>query len=249
MRGRRPAFTLIEVMICIAILAILYAVPFGTRNSYHAVVREADYRYALHNAQAQLDVVRKQPFDRLPPELIAVPTGGVLHLGHRYIEPGTLRAWTAGHRPVRFNHVDTKAGQLAVSPSLAGQTLVIDYQYRLPDLAETHTVAADGTVTLWNAPVLAVDTVRAAQGDALVPLSIGPFDHVSGVLHVGGPAQVVEVDYLGERIHNVVAGTFMDEALHPTTRPGPIKLLTVEEAYAERVNRMAVSVLRMKDKP
>jgi hypothetical protein len=98
-----------------------------------------------------------------------------------------------------------------------------------------------------------LQAVRMAKGDALVtvPLSTVVLDHRTGRLHLSGvaPGHAVEVDYLGERVHNVVGGAWLDDELQPSSKPGPIKLITVEEAYADTTNRMALSVLRMKDKP
>jgi len=55
-------------MIGIAILAIVLAIPRSARNSVQGLALEADSRRALRNARVNLDKLRRQGFDRLPPD-------------------------------------------------------------------------------------------------------------------------------------------------------------------------------------
>lgn len=249
MRGRSRAFTLIEVMIAVAILAILLAVPITTRNTCQNLQREADYRFALRNARLQMARLRALPFDRLPPRLITVGTGGRIDLGQPDLVPGSVTLHTLAGQPLpRPLQVQAEEGRLQVDPSLAGQRVLVNYSFYAPDSGEAHTVPRQPPceVRLANAPVVRVERVLLARGESTSPLDYH-LDRARGVLSLPASAagRVVVVDYLGERLRNQVSGRFVDQDLEPSDRPGPFKLLTLQESYGGPVMRLRLDFLKV----
>ncbi len=101
MNKSQRAFTLIELMIGIAILAIVLAMPRAACNSVQGLVREGDYRFALRNARYQQDLLRALPLEALPPELVKVRPDGTVPLSQPHVVPGSLQVRTLDGSPVR----------------------------------------------------------------------------------------------------------------------------------------------------
>lgn len=235
----RRGFTLIEVMIAIAILAIVAVVPLTGRQSLQALSREADYGFALRNATRQVDDLRAAPFDSVPPQVVTVPADGRVRLARTDLVPGSVLV--DGSPP---QAVDGATGEIQVDPSFQGRKVVVDYRCFLPDRGEAHTVPADGRVTLVNAPVHRVLAVRLASGERLAPV---PFEPTPDGLRVGAEAKgrVVVVDYLGGRVRNELSGRFLTVDLLPATGAGPVKELRVEESYGGATRRMGLTLLKV----
>jgi hypothetical protein len=232
---------LIEVMICIAIMAIVMGSLEPVQHGLHGLNRDTDYRYALANAQRQLDMLRQLPYDALPPEVVTV-RGGHQMLQHGHLLPGSVSVWSTDGRLLGAPPaVQAESGTIAWLPAWQGQQVRVDYSYHVADV-ETHTVGPDHAVDLWNTPVLQVVDVRSEHGDQVTDLGLR--GTVCQGNRVRVPATgVVQVEYLGGRVENVVVGQFLDDDLRPSPRPTDIKLMTVEEAYGT-TNRLKLSELR-----
>ena len=237
------AFTLIEVMIALAIMAIVAGVPFAARHGLQGMTRESDYRFALRNARAQVELLRKAPFESLPPQVVRVPADGWIPLAWGNLVPGSVTL-----REGAPLEVDEVRGRVRVSPTLAGRTVMVDYRFWLPDRDEAHTVPARPPfeVPLVNAPALRLDRAWLAEGERLAPLE-GTLSADGTRLGVPERAagRVVVVDYLGSRVRNQVSGRFLTEELGPSEGPGPVRLLRVRESYGEGAGSMALTVLRV----
>lgn len=228
----RRGFTLIELMITIAILAIVLFVPVTGRHSLQGLSRESDYAFALRNATRQVDDLRRAPFDSVPPVVRTVPADGFLRVPPEVV-PGSVTMDGRATEPA--------GGFVKAQP---GRRVVLDYRCYLPDRGEAHTVPADGRVTLLNTPVLGVVAVRLATGDRQAPLAASPTADGIQVdpAHAG---RVVVVDYFGSRVRNELSGRFLGRDLHPVQGPGPVKELRVEEAYGGAVRRMGLTLLKV----
>lgn len=224
------AFTLIELMISVAILALVLAVPRAAHNSVQGLVRETDYRFALRNARYQQDALRAVAFDRLPPEVVRVRPDGTVPVSQPHLVPGSLKVRTLDGAPVG-----------------PGRIVVADYRFFLPDRNEAHTVPSvpPFRVELVNTPVVELVAVHLAAGSSVQPIqaTLGPN---RAWLELPGSAggRVVVVDYLGQRVRNLVSGRFMTEDLQPTDRPTDFKLLHLQEVYGP--HGMDLTLLRVK---
>lgn len=240
--GPRRGFTLIELMICIAILAIVMVVPLTARNSLQSLTRESDYRLALRNATRQLDELRAEPFGAVPPAVLRVPADGRVRL--RDVVPDSLALSDVDGTPLATPSLQGET--VEVDPALAGRQVILDYRAWLPDRQEAHTVPSRPpfVVPLVNGPALRLEAVRLATGDRQAPLQARLTE--AGVEVPGSAAgRVVVVDYLGSRVRNQVSGRFLTLDLQPARGVGPVKELRIRESYGGQAMAMGLTLLKV----
>lgn len=225
---RIRAFTLIELMICIALLSIWMAVPIAATANLHAVTREEHVREALRNARLQLARLERTPFEQLPPRVVR---GREVRLQEGCVE---VRAREGGREiPARV-----EGGRVRFDRNVEA---VVDYAF-LPALeGEAHTVR--GAVRT-NLPLQEVLAVRLARGERSSPLS--GWSARDGLLHLpaGLEGQVVEVDYRSSKLQLRITGKFLDESLRPSDRPTRLKLIELTELYGPREGGLRLTLLR-----
>ena len=237
---RRRGFTLIEIMITIALIAILLATTSVAWLGLGQLRREGDFRFALQAARQQLGALEAAPFDSLPPQVLTVGPHGELKLSHRDLVPGTLRV----------TRLDSGGAVNATAlGSLAGQRVVADYEYFLPGRNEAEVVGPGGKVALWNVPAVRVEAVRSVRGTQLTPVTgwqLSP-DRLSLQVPPALEGRAVEVDYLGQRVRNRARGRFLDEQLRELDRPSPIKLMEIREDYGQQVGALRLTTLKVNE--
>ena len=245
MSGRKRAFTLIELMISIAIFAIFMAIGAGGA-SLHWLHRESDYRFALRNARYQVAAVRTANFDSLPPQTLAVGAGGWVQLAHKDLVRESVQVVGA---EIPVQQVDNAKGRVQLTAAV-GTRVSVSYGYYLPDRGEAHTVpvSAPYQVLLRNTPVIYVEQVRVADGK-VVPASgyqvVG--DKLELTADLAG--KVVEIDYAGARIRNQVWGSYLDARLNSTVQTGPCKLMRIQESYGSQgLGRIDLNLVKVADK-
>lgn len=245
MTGRVRAFTLIEQMIAIALLAIFMAIGLNT-CSLHWLQRESSYRFALRNARHQVGVVRVAPFDSLPPQTLPVGSDGWVQLSHPDLVPNSVQVLGA---EIAVKQVDGARGRVQLSAN-PGTRVSVGYGYFLPDQGEAHTVPASSPyrIPLSNTPVLQLKEVRLAEGKVLPPSSY----RLSGdflELPSEWAGRVVEVDYSGARIRNQVWGSYLSADLQPISQPGPCKLIRIQESYGvQGRGRIDLNLIKVADR-
>lgn len=241
----RRAFTLIEVMITVALLAILFAGEVAVTHSLSDLRRQRQVILATRQAESQLKHLQKIPFDQLPPQLLKADSTGWLQLGMADLDPGSLRIQVLeGHMDsIKVEEMKAFSGRIRVSPRWAGRLLQIDYACYLSDRGETHRVGPEGQLQLENTPAR-VERVWAAHGEQLTPFTDWSFQPEGG-LRLGPTArnQVLMVDYRGQQRCNRLSAAFVDEQLRPTTASA-FKLMRIQEFYSGH-ERFAVTNLRV----
>lgn len=237
--GRARAFTLIEIMICIALLAIFLSIAIHRADTGGWLSQEADYRFALRSARLQLEELRAQPFDSLPPQQVKVGRDGWVQLAHGQLVPGSVRC------PSEIKTIDEPRGRVQLDAPV-GQKVTVDYAYFVGDQGEAHTVpsSAPYRITLRNSPVVKVDRVHAYRGGQSRTVSCRQFgDQLEFGPDMAG--QVVSVDYSGARVRNQVSGSFLDERLAASSTPQNNRLLYVKEAYGQQgTTRMQLTLVK-----
>ena len=249
MRGSSRAFTLIELMISIALIAIFLATAVN-RCTLCWLHRESHYRFALRNARHQVGQLRDARFDSLPPQTLQVGPDGWVQLAHTDLVPNSLQVLGSD---VPVEDVQTAPGRVRLGAA-PGSRVSLSYAYYLPDRGEAHTVPTvpPYRVALANTPVVQINQVRLVVGDGLQPLPSSAYQGTGSFLELG-PAlagKVIEVDYAGESVRNQVSGTYLDANLQPIMRAGPYKRVTVREAYGPQgTGRIELDLIKAADKP
>ena len=237
MRGRSRAFTLIELMICIAIFTIFLGITIHRADTVGWLAQESNYRFALRSARQQLDQLRQESFESLPPQQLKVGRDGWVQLGHRQLVPNSLKTSASVRK------LDPEKGRVQLKAS-TGTSVIVNYAYFVADQGEAHTIAPDGRITLRNSPVLKVDRVLLYQGSHSAPVGYAvQGDQLQFPLTLTG--KVVQVDYSGGSVRNQVSGTFLDDQLQMTSKASRCKLIFVQEAYGrDGVARMQLSLVK-----
>lgn len=241
-RGRGTGFTLIEIMISIAILAIMGSIAVSSLVQFRGAVRERDYQGSLHDAQVQLFAIRQTPFDGLPPEVVKVGEGGKVRLSQTDLVAGSVKILQAG-KEVAPTSLSLQQGTLELPASLQGQSVVVDYRFNVGSRNEAFFAGKDGSVALGSArPVKAVFTAR---GDKLKPLSGYTVEGATLKVPASAADGLVVVDFGAGSGGNEVEGQFLDKELRPSSQPTDTKMLTVREPYRGPF-RMALSLIKVK---
>jgi prepilin-type N-terminal cleavage/methylation domain-containing protein len=251
MKHRKHGFSLIEVMICIALLAIILPVAFSVMNSFRWFAGEENYKYALFQAKNQAKLLRSMPFDSLPPEVKTIPSTGTFRLSQSRVLPETVKIYCGG-QPLLEKHWRIEGNEVKLSGSFAGKTVVIEYGFALPDSGEAVTVPRKPPceVTLLNSPVREIEEIRSVSGTSFSALSPGSYslDKSRGtvVFDKSLSGKVIECDYYGGRMGNYASGTFLTEKLQPSRRPTDIKTISITETYGGNINRFKISFLKVR---
>ncbi len=237
--GRARAFTLIEIMICIALLSIFFSIAIHRADTSGWLSKESDYRYALRNARLQLEDLRAADFDSLPPQQVKVGRDGWVQLAHGQLVPRSLRCRS------KIRNLDETRGRVQLDTP-AGSVVVVDYAFFAGDHGEAHTIPSSPPyrVTLRNSPVLRVEKATVysgSHGRSATYRQVG--EQLEFAPELAG--QVVSVDYSGSRVRNQVSGLFLDGRLRASQQPTDTKLLYVQETYGQQgIAKLQLSLVK-----
>ncbi|MFN8608043.1 MAG: type II secretion system protein [Vulcanimicrobiota bacterium] len=243
----RRAFTLIEVMISLALLSILFSCQLELMGSSGSLRRQKELVEATRQAEKQLAQLQKTPFEQLPPQLLRPDSQGWMQLGQADLDPASLklRALEGSSAGLKVTAVEPLKGRVQVGGDWAGHTLLVEYDCYLCDRGEIHRIGADGQIKLDNPPAARVQSILQARGEQLTPFQDWTFEPSSGLrLGPSAPGLVLMVDYRGGRRVHRLTSTFADEQLRPQRAPSNFKLLRLQEVYAGH-ERLTVSSLRV----
>lgn len=205
-------------------------------GSLHWLSRESEYRYALRNAHNQMADLRRTDIDRLPPQTVTVGENGWVQLGQANLVPGSVNP--------KPKAIDAEHGKVQL-PLPAGTRVQIDYRFFGCDRGEAFTVSS-GAVQLENCPVRAIREVRLIRGETsrVLPPASYQLEAASGRLRLPAEAngKVVEVDYVGERISNMIGGECLQAPLEGS------KLMHVYESYG-REHAVSIELTLLKPAP
>jgi len=248
MKKAPGGFTLIEIMISIALLAIVLPVAFHILNSFKWFSHEKNYRYALFQAEAQIDSLKSQPFESLPPFVVKAGKDGKVRLPGRHIIQDSIRLYSEGqHLPASsFSYGN---GFLSVTGAFRGKIIVAECRVRLPSLQEAVSVPDKPPfeVHLLNRPVTEIIEVRAVKGSSFRQLNRSICTAVKDdTVTVDGSlaGQVLDFTYYGDRLNICMNGVFVDDDLKETRRASSLKLITLEQVYGERTNSFSLTFLK-----
>jgi prepilin-type N-terminal cleavage/methylation domain-containing protein len=241
----KRAFTLIEMMITLALLAILLTSQGSILHSLARLQRQQHFIAANRQAQRQLQEINGTPFLLLPPQVLTPDRAGWIQLGQPDIDEKSLRIHTLEGevRTLEPLQVEPAKGRVRLAAPWAGQNLLVDYAFYACERGETHRIGTDGTIQLEDPPAR-VERIWQAAGDSTSPFTDWQFHPQSGLrLGPSAPGRVLIVDYRGKERANRVEGRFLSLDLLPQDTPSPIKLLKLREV-SEGGPRFSLTTVR-----
>lgn len=255
----KSGFTLIEIMICIAIIAIMFTGAIRIMKAYHWMTRETYYSSAVRQMRAQEKIVKEMPFGGVPPEVLGVPSDGRIQLSHKHIVDGSVKVELSGEGAAGIKllesslyNVDNENGLVTVlDPSCKGKRVIVSYSFLLPDYGEAVTVPKEAPyeIELSNSPVLSIEDLETVQDNrfAEVPLQkiklFGDTGKLGFDKELAG--KIVRVSYIGGMIRNTCSGEFLDDDLKPSSTPTHIKLIKICESYGAK-NDLESGVMKVR---
>jgi prepilin-type N-terminal cleavage/methylation domain-containing protein len=249
MRGHSTkAFTLIEFMISIALLAILLSISVHSLFQFRGIYRDRSFSETLEQAPLQMAALRAGKFQDFPPQIAVVGDGGQVQLAQDHLVEGTLRAWSPdGSKEIEVLSHSNQDGTLTLKSASPGSKVLVDYAFHLPHRNESCFLDSQNSCTLSHQPVQKVRFVGLAQGAELSATSDYRIDDNGKLTVPGGQVgQLVVVDYQGGDRGVTVRGKFLDSDLKPSDKPTETKLLEVGEAY-NGVFRASFPLLKVRD--
>lgn len=239
----RRAFTLIEMMIAIALISILLAGQLELLGSSRSLRRQKDLLDATRQAEKQLKRLQKIPFDQLPPQLLKADAQGWVRLGQPDFQADSLQlsALEGPRTPLVVDQVESVKGRVHLQYR---GLLLVNYACYLSDQGELQRVGADGSLTLENGPPVRVESIFEPQGERLTPFRDWSLE--AGGLRLGPSARgrLLMLDYRGGRRANLLTSSFVDEQMRPQTAPSRYKLLRLREIHGQH-EVMTVTSLRI----
>jgi len=247
------AFTLIEIMISIAVLAILIGSLFIIAADMRWISHEADYFTAVKLMKLNDKLVSEKSFYSLPPEVKAIPSEGSVSLANRHIIPKSVVVITSDSDTLLPDDykLDPENGVMTFIPrKLTGKKIIIKYSYLIPDSGELCRVPEKPpfSVDLLNYPISDVLMVEKIEGNrrTLVHNRFYKYkpggDSISFNKDMAG--HVVQVRYLGEKIKNVCSGRFINpETLNESSTPTEMKIITIREVYGGGGNTIETVIM------
>ncbi len=248
MKKASHGFTLIEIMICIALLAIVVPVAFHVLNSFKWFSHEENYRYAVFQAEAQIESLKSQPFESLPPFVVTAGKDGNVRLPQRHVIQDSVKLYSEG-RLIPSSSFTCKDGVLSVTGNLRGKRLVAECKVMLPSVEEAVTVPEEAPyeVHLQNRPVTEITEMREVKGACFTTLPKSVCAAVKDdIVTVNGTlaGKVLDFTYYGERLSICMSGAFLADDLRETRASTSLKLITLEQVYGEKTNSFSLTFLK-----
>ncbi|MCD4785604.1 MAG: prepilin-type N-terminal cleavage/methylation domain-containing protein [Candidatus Eremiobacteraeota bacterium] len=255
-------FTLIEVMICIAIIAIVVTTGAKLIKNYNWMARETHYSDAVRQMKAQKKIISTKSFNSIPPEIHILPKNGKIRLSNNNIIKDTIKISTrdkngAGRHfsqnlPVENFNLDEGNNTLVIlGNNLQGKEILVNYKYILPDRGEAATVPEKSPyeIRLFNSPIVKLENVELVKGNKFTPISSKDYSYKedSNVICFDKKyaGKVIRVTYIGGAIKSVCSSEFIDEKLQPATNLTGMKFVKIVENYGLKHN-IEIGILKVK---
>jgi len=232
MRGGK-AFTLIEIMVTVAIAAIVFAIATSTYMQFGGLQRQVEYDHSLTQSSSQLDMLREADFESLPPETRRVEKDQTVKLARDTIlESSIVVRDAAGGLPLTGWTFEPASSKLRFEQPPSQGTVVVEYEFFLGSQNLTQFSDSQARIKLPGGPGFRLEQVSLAEGDKLETLSEyrQQGEYLQLPTHLSN--KLIVLDYYDEEGKNKVSGSFLDANFQRTTGVTATKLIEVQEPFA-----------------
>jgi prepilin-type N-terminal cleavage/methylation domain-containing protein len=245
-------FTLIEVMIAVALIAILFGGGIRVGESVHWLTREINCGDALRQANSLKNHIARIPFDSLPPEVLTVPPNGVINLKNHPVLQNSVNISLIGKNSAVPFKVDCEKGKVTIgSPGYSGKQVIINYAFTLPETGEGGTIpnTPPYRLQLSNAPIKSITSVSLLTQNGEEVLDKKSYFREpdgKGIYFAKKYAgKTVRVIYFGDNVKTNCSGGFIDDVMSYSAVPTAMKLVKITASYGTR-NDLEIVDLRVK---
>lgn len=230
-------------MISIAIIAIVFGVATSSYLEFCALQRQIEYRDSLDQSSWQLEALRAEDFDSLPPETGAVDASGDLRLHQSAVDESTLSVSDlATGAPITGWTFDAGSSTLHLKQARRGRVLV-NYQFILPSRGNTYFADASSVVKLSISRGTKIQRIYVAGGESLKAVTDYHREGDQLQLPSAMAGKLVVLDTINAEEGNRVSGVFVDDRFARTSKASSTKLLRVQEP-SKGGGQMALTLIK-----
>lgn len=251
---RIPGFTLIEIMVSIAVVAVLFSFIFFSASDFRWISSETTYHNALRLLKLNDLILKTESFNSLPPDIRTIPAGGILELSRKHVIPESVAVVLSDGKLVSPEdyRIDGEQGMISwLSDPPAGKKAIIRYSHIMPDSLEICRISETSPhmAQLINYPVTDIQRVEVIDRNRKKLLNRKSFkvDRTAGKLIFGSDmsGRIIQVKYFGEKIRSVCTSKYIDPAtLEETWSPTGLKLIKITEIYGDGRNYLQTVQMR-----
>ncbi|MCE1247823.1 MAG: prepilin-type N-terminal cleavage/methylation domain-containing protein [Firmicutes bacterium] len=256
---KRPilrGFTLIEVMIFIAIIAIIFAGTFQSLIAYRWIAKENMHSEALRQMLTWKKLAADLPMESLSPCIVTISADGKAKLPQKNIVENSITLYDPASGAVLADsssvRVDSGSGEIKVTNGkLSGKKAVAKFSFLLPTTGETAVLPASEPcrMSLINAPASKIEKVELVEGSKFEEIPPYKYKAEPDGRTIGFDkslaGKTVRVIYYGGLVKTVCTGDFLDSDLNITGKPTGKKIVRIMESY-NTGNDMETGLMRVK---
>jgi prepilin-type N-terminal cleavage/methylation domain-containing protein len=245
----KKGFTLIEVMIFIAIMVIIIVTGSNIHNCYRWLAKENNYSSAIRQLKRQEKIISNFSFDKVPPEILSVQEGGKIQLSNNNVISDSVIVMSQEKDTGPYKNIlkarveDTKSGLLSLEDkNYTGKKILVKYSFLLSDSGEGATVPKEEPfeIKVFNGPVNILTKMELVEGDKFTDLPSEAYKVKKDLKKISidkkYAGKVIRITYTGDMIRNICTGEYMDDNMNTVAIPTDMKLIKIQEAYGGREN-------------
>ncbi|HPZ08514.1 MAG TPA: prepilin-type N-terminal cleavage/methylation domain-containing protein [Candidatus Eremiobacteraeota bacterium] len=236
-------FTLIEVMIFVALMAILMFIGTGLHSSIQWLTRENNYSNCIRELHNQKKIISHIPYDKLPPEVLTVQGDNEIKLSNSNILPESIIIMT--QEKGNIDPSDFKVSENIITikdKNYRGKKVLVKYGFLLAGSGEASTVPDKEPyeIRLLNTPLKTLTKIELVEGDnfTTIPSSLYEVKKGSKKIRIDKKyaGKVVHITYTGGSMQYICTGDFLNDKLNTVSEITDMKLIKIQASYGSRQN-------------
>lgn len=229
---KKRAFTLIELMIAIAILAIIFASQIPVNKVFNLFARRNINNASAINAHRYF--LNLKSSDKYPPETLVVPNDLKIKLNNDFYKDSLCVYFNGKLIPKNQIKLNPGNNTITIDPKYRGQNIVMNYKMPLNEWNEIKRIPSEKPYKIYlsNTPVFKINNVKLANGNALLDLDKSNFvfnKNESAIEFNEYPGKCVSITYSTGGFESFITGAFTDsDMINETFIPSDFKVIKIK---------------------